>query len=281
MREALSSEDCPLDAKLEQVLPGMHRWQQENHEAVKSLDRKIESLQETVNTFSGTLSSGFESVHSSILGIHEATKQQLASTLMSMATHLSGGRSLPTLQQFTTEDNSVFDGPNAITTLGNSLGGGSTLTTSPPPPPPTTQAPPPVKGRLLKDSTEAAAIARFGSLFTLTAKHRRLGDLWDEWHGLEGFQDEFGGIKGRDERWKSYWRMHLDDQQVSRTRRIIEGIKNYADREGIPNGDAIENLEEVYALNKFSVYKMCEWFKLNHLLDKKAARGRRKRIDDN
>jgi hypothetical protein len=109
---------------------------------------------------------------------------------------------------------------------------------------------------------EYKAIVNFGKGFTLKAQHQPLVSLWDEY-------------KGREERWKSYWRTHLDNQQNSRTRHLIEGINNYVGRENLLLGDAIAHLEEFYTSNKYSVYKMCEWLKDDKLLNNKAAPGRK------
>jgi hypothetical protein len=281
MRTALEEEECPLDAKLEQVLPGMHRWQAQNHEAVKKLDDKVTAMETAINaltgSFTGTLNSGLSAIQESIVSVQEAMRQHLASSFMAMATQLSGASPPNTfLFVFQNDDFSTLDGPSPV-----SVSTAPTTITQSPTQPDTNspmeaspEPPLPVKGRVNKKSDEFRAVVSFGKRFTMKAKHQRLLSLWEEYHGEGEFHDELGGIKGREDQWKSHWRVHLDDQQISRTKRVIGGINNYVERKNLLLGDGIAQLEEVYTANKFSVYKMCKWFKNNKILNKKAARGR-------
>lgn len=40
---------------------------------------------------------------------------------------------------------------------------------------------------------------------SMVPKHRTLMDLWDEWHGVGRFEDQHGGVKGRETKFKNKW----------------------------------------------------------------------------
>ena len=57
--------------------------------------------------------------------------------------------------------------------------------------------------------------------------------MWDKWYGTGSFDDGKCGIQKREDNLGKSWRRHLDQQQFSRTRRIIAGINQYADSNSI------------------------------------------------
>jgi Transcriptional activator of glycolytic enzymes len=53
------------------------------------------------------------------------------------------------------------------------------------------------------------------SNYRMSKKHKTLEDMWDEWNGTGRFEDNFGGIKGRNKKCGSKWRKHLEVQHYS------------------------------------------------------------------
>jgi HPt (histidine-containing phosphotransfer) domain-containing protein len=53
MEDALANDECPLDAKLENVIPGLHQWHRANDQALKSVVETVNShmagLKETLS----------------------------------------------------------------------------------------------------------------------------------------------------------------------------------------------------------------------------------------
>jgi hypothetical protein len=50
MEGALETEESPLDAKLESILPGLHQWHTANNAAISKLQANIEALDNKVDT---------------------------------------------------------------------------------------------------------------------------------------------------------------------------------------------------------------------------------------
>ena len=111
----------------------------------------------------------------------------------------------------------------------------------------------------------------------MVARHKSLHDLWDEWFGLSAFADDLGGINGRNQKFKSKWRKHLNTQQYSRIARIIAGIEKHANDNSVPWGDSIDALSQAFIIDgNCSVYNMVVVMQEQGLLPKKASRGKNK-----
>ena len=111
----------------------------------------------------------------------------------------------------------------------------------------------------------------------MKARHSCLRDMWDEWYGTGSFDDGKGGIQKRESTLGKAWRRHLDQQQFSRTRRIIAGIDAYADSNGIAAFDACDELNQIFIDCKNSVGKTVQAFQQRGILEKGKPRGRKKK----
>lgn len=297
---AIENERCPLDAKLETVLPGVHQWHTANNTAVKAVERRVDHLSGNIGELAKAVNDGFVTFNTTLVQsmtkMEQSTTRELAQSFFNIASQLSGR---PPVQLVCDQG---AQGEEDDTSLGETLGlkdvansALATLATAATAASPSTAntalpavetaitmettpelVPAPVTGRLDKDSAEARLTARVGEKFVLRPRHVRLQNLWEEWWGVGRYHCELGGVDGRNKRWKAHWRLHLDNQQVSRTGRVILGIQNYAERESASIEDAIDNLEETFSNNKFSVHKMAEFFKAQQLLSTKGKRGRKK-----
>lgn len=50
MRQAIQRESNPMDADLERVLPGVHRWHQANQQAMDAMTNKVDGFIEEVRS---------------------------------------------------------------------------------------------------------------------------------------------------------------------------------------------------------------------------------------
>lgn len=122
------------------------------------------------------------------------------------------------------------------------------------------------------------------SSFRLTAKHQSLFDLWDEWHGVGKYQDDYGGIEGRNKQFGKRWRSHFDASHYSRNKRIVEGIEAYAQKTigtGAENekttGDVLAEWDPLYQAAKCSVASLVTALQRDGKLTKMKQRGSSKK----
>lgn len=81
-------------------------------------------------------------------------------------------------------------------------------------------------------------------LFCMAAKHKRSNDSWDEWCGQNRFADSRGDIKGCDKQRCHKWCKNvLSVHQCSRTKCVIQGVKNVTDQDDKTALDALKRLE--------------------------------------
>jgi len=100
-------------------------------------------------------------------------------------------------------------------------------------------------------------------------KHKSLVSMWNEWHGLQDFEDKFGGIIGRNKLCGKKWRGHLNCQQHSRTSRIIEAIEKHSEE-----GGNLADVDEWHGNANCSLFNCVEVLWTKGLIPKKAARGK-------
>ena len=118
---------------------------------------------------------------------------------------------------------------------------------------------------------------------SMRPKHGSLHSLWDEWHGLNDFEDQFGGVKGREKKYGSKWRNKgmVNPQHFSRTKRVIAGIIAFAEREHIRQREAVARLDDLFCNTcKCSLAKMVEELKSMELIDERAPRFKKKKTND-
>ena len=115
------------------------------------------------------------------------------------------------------------------------------------------------------------------SAFRLALKQEQLVDLFNEWYGKDRYEDEHGGISGRDKKFGSAWRKHLSAQHHSRTRRTVEAVEAFAKEKQILPMEACIALQPAYEAVKCSVGNFVKNCQENGLLKKKGQRGKQKK----
>jgi hypothetical protein len=85
MKQHLTSDECPLDAKLENVIPGLHQWHRANDASLRHLSQSIEALKDVLE----------ESSQSTIDSVVYSLKETLADAF----TNAAGSFSPPRNQQ--------------------------------------------------------------------------------------------------------------------------------------------------------------------------------------
>jgi Transcriptional activator of glycolytic enzymes len=253
MKKALQDEKSPLDANLESVLPGVHQWQQANFQAVNRLNDRVDAFAEVVATGINTLITKLD-----------LTEQQRAEQHNRLAQLLEFGSHV------------LRNGPSAgcARTSVNTLTNGERSPVSAESPAGETND---TAGTALIVS-EDEDVDRHKT-YRMRPRHQRLIELYQEWIGAGDFQDDHGGIEGRNKKFGAKWRQHLTTYVYSRTERTIKGIRAYADRKGISAYDACEQLQEQYEKHcKCSVANMVTYFTSKDLLTKRKPRGKARAV---
>ena len=82
----------------------------------------------------------------------------------------------------------------------------------------------------------------------MKSKHPSLDHLWCEWFGLDVFEDDYGGLAGREAKFGTQWRNKgsVSPHQFSRTNRVIVGIKAYAAYHSINSRLAVSQIEDLF-----------------------------------
>ena len=253
MSQALHQEECPLDASLEKVMPGVHQWHQVTNDSINNLSK-------TVKDFQGEVKGELEHLHSTLLTAKEDSKLDLAKVHMAIALQL--------MQGGVGDVNSV--NMNCISNM---------LLTMPQPTvrtsPEATTTSPTTTGDEIADPAELDA----NRLFRMKPKHTSLTGLIKEWFGLNEFADELGGIQGRINKYKSTtkWRKHcmIHPQHFSRTMRCVKAVEEHARKRSIDEmTDAAAELEDKFAACGKSLASFVTWAQCNGLLSKSASRGK-------
>jgi hypothetical protein len=90
----------------------------------------------------------------------------------------------------------------------------------------------------------------------MSLKYPSLASVWNEWFGLEEYQDEHGGINGRNKKHGSKWRKHLQGTSYPKVAQLIKGINAYAlDNQQQPE-EVIAEWEGIFMASKRSVNNM-------------------------
>ena len=211
MKVALEDEECPLDAKLESVLPGMRQWMSSNSNDVKQLSKKVDELCDTVEDARDTMLAATKRVESQ-------TDEKLAAAFIELGQYIlsRGNGDIP----------KNAEEVRALTTP---------------------ETPPQEEQETEPNETSRERTEHDPSRFFLKPQHKQLVDLYQEWHGDGNFADEFGGVVGRNKQFGAKWRKHLDNTLYSRTNRAINAIKNYAEKETMGDGEeAARRLQNVW-----------------------------------
>jgi Transcriptional activator of glycolytic enzymes len=258
MKLALETESSPLDANLESVLPGLHQWHTANNQAIGILDKKVDTFTEKVINRLEYLVEKANNADN----YRENTETRLAAVLQVGSDILRNGRELPV-------------GVMELLTAASVSGDASRLTDSPIGD---------VNGSQL-DHQDTVAVTveeedndddvEEQKHYRMRPKHATLADWYDEWVGAGDFEDGFGGIEGRNKKYGSKWRKHLNVQHYSRTCRVVKAIRAFAEEQRMDTHDACATLQHHYKNTaKCSVGNMVKYVNSMGLLQKGKARGK-------
>lgn len=121
----------------------------------------------------------------------------------------------------------------------------------------------------------------------LSVKFSSLQELWNEWHGLTARPHmPPGGIAYLEEKYKAKWRSHYDSSQtrhLTRIRLIVKGIEAKATRMQIPANDVIREFEDLWSSGdhiNYSPDNMVHHFQRLGYIQKRKSRGRKRKEDD-
>ncbi|CAB9505619.1 hypothetical protein SEMRO_237_G095350.1 [Seminavis robusta] len=261
MKLNLDSAECPLDANLEKVIPGLFQWQSSNAASVDRVEEKVDAL---TNTMKGH----FVELHERQVQLGSDQKRELASAFMDAAQTLLAKAAL--------DDVAASSSPARDGTVEPAVGDTATVTQQSP-----EQLPSPVQPRQLapmdlEPALPQGRITKKGqplphhlAFYRMTQKHLLLKELVDEWLGEgkfgkkeDGSKEEYGGIQGRDKLFGTKWRPHLNKKHISRTKMTYDALVAYGDRHGLCLNDVCDRLQETYATTcKCSVANFVEWAK--------------------
>ena len=247
MKTTLTNDDCPLDAKLESVLPGMARWNKAHDETMRTALDNIGDLTNKVKEMSEQM----ETMDSNTMSCFVDLKKNLAEAFAGAAINLSP-ESFPAPK--------TFAGP--LDELDHHLS--EHLAASASQKPAAAKAPQP----------PASPPTR---LFFMKPKHSTVKGLYEEWYGLESYADDLGGIHGRENSLPKSWRKHLNRQQFSRTARIVQVVDAVMAQNSCPYSQATETLEDLFAKSNCSVAKMVTNLQNAGLLPKGKPRGTKRK----
>jgi Transcriptional activator of glycolytic enzymes len=243
MALALATEEDPLDASLEKVMPGVHQRLKGTDDKVDGLYRHIN---ERFNDLQEDVHEGFKSLVQQHGDVLRESCQLVGASLVNVGHH-------------------VMNSPGGV-----SVGTPSKTLTGEPASPsvPCTQF-----------QAEEPDPVQLASTFRMKAKHNTLTDLWQEWFGLGEWEDEFGGVAGRNEKFGAKWRKEakaLDKSQYSRTNRVIVAVSSSAHARGLQPEDVVAEWEPVFSACKQSVANLVRALQELNILPKKKARGKKK-----
>ena len=263
MKHALETEDCPLDANLEKVMPGVHQWHQVTNDSINNLNK-------CVKDFQGEVKGELENLLSIIMIAKEDSKHDLARVCMSIAMQLmQGGPGDSNAVNMSNLQNMLLTMPQPTGTRSPQA---SNTTTDP-----TTVTGAATTTTTQEDSTDPADLD-CNRLFRMKPKHTSLSALMKEWFGLDEFYDGHGGIQGRIDKYKSTtkWRKKcmIHPQHFSRTMRTVKAVEEFARQQGIGEMAAAAKLEENFAACEKSSANFVTWAQQQGLLTKRASRGK-------
>ncbi|CAB9528452.1 Transcriptional activator of glycolytic enzymes [Seminavis robusta] len=310
MRVALETAQDPADADLQRVLPGVHQWHSANNAEVRQVSRKLDSFAEVLTeginkliAFTQTNERRQQHRDERLAQFLERGAEALRNREEEDFTELLQGAATAGLTDTT------INKPPSPSQLEDDLEASGFVA--------------PIGDPMVVDNgtyeyedngqmeAEAAAGAllqvgatrvateqytakelQLGALIGLTKpnksffmrpKHQTLSAMLDEWIGRADFQDELGGVEGREQQWKNKWRLHWSAAQsahYSRTKAIITGIRAYGKLHSMSEDDACAALQDTYKKQcKCYVSKMKDYMQENNLTEKKARRGRLKTME--
>jgi hypothetical protein len=255
MKTHLDTDECPLDAKLENVIPGLHQWHRANDSSLRQLRETVDGIKLQIDHLSSCQETNSNSIIDSLK--HEIACG-LASAAISLAPRSKTQTHLQQCQHKPTPNEPEEEEPEGGR-LEELNGYFECLDESGRPNPfPGTMAP---------------------KLF-MKPKHSNLESLYKEWYGLGEFDDSFGGVDGRNKMYGSKWRSHIDRQHYSRAMRVVQAIDVTAKANGSSWREAVNELEPVFQEANKSVANMVKKLQEKGIISKGKTRGVKRKISD-
>jgi hypothetical protein len=257
MTQELASQNDPLDANLEKVLPSLHEWHKINKDEMLRLKQAVSTMDCKVSDIHSKIDSGFGDIKDALMSNKVQLKQELAGSFLEIAKYLvqdAGGQvsDHTTVAEIVNLRRMTIDEPifaNAAQDTGDTS---PIIETDP---------------------------AEDHQLYRMKPKHLILLDVVHEWFGTGDYYDEYGGIDGRNKLFKSRWKKLccINQMQYSRTMRTINAVEEYARRNNnIDKYLAAEQLQQCYEECKCSIANFVRWAQSKELLEKKRSRGKNK-----
>jgi len=224
MREVLETAGDPLDASLEKVLPGVQQWHATHHQC---LTRMTTDYQEFKQSTAAQLHSQGQ-VMNQIANRQQQQMEQFRAAFENAALAFSPSR--------------------------DSVGGGvSNFANDPIPPFNLEEMEEPqdaMLGTFRLDNNGAPVLesdqTAEGQRGYEMHPRKSLHEVYEEWHGLGDFDDGMGGVAGRDKKFGTKWRKHVESNHYSRSKGVVAAIEEYSKQKRILPAGACSELQMSY-----------------------------------
>jgi hypothetical protein len=253
MKKALEEEKSPLDACLESVLPGVHQWHQANQAAITSLHGDLKSMKTDINDGMRAIAGELQESRN-----HRSDQEVQLAGLLEM-----GRQVLLTGKPISNNNNINCMTPQQRPPLTQAHMSSSPMFTP-------MKSPMDIANLVSQDASEQQE----HKTYRMKLKHKSLVDLLSEWIGVGDYEDEYGGIEGRNKKLGASLRKHFVSYTYSRTERTVKGIRTYAEQRDITDFDACRELQEAFEQQRYSVANMVTYFTGIGLLTKRKPRGK-------
>ena len=192
MASSLDSEEDPLDANVEKILPGISRWHSVTHTELTAIHKALRDL-------TAHIEGRFEAAEEANVKAREDSERNIARVFAEVALKLVNKSPLQPPPPASTRDVYQLAVAKQTTQLHD-------------------------QG---KASAPTPAVEELAPLM-MKKQHESLHDMWNEWHGEGPFAGNGGGVVRRNELFGKKWRKELkiNDAFYSRTARIITMLKS-------------------------------------------------------
>ena len=259
MKEVLETAVDPLDASLEKVLPGVQQWHATHHQ---SLTRMTTDYQEFKQSTAAQLHSQGQ-VMNQIANRQQQQMEQFRAAFENAALAFSPSRDLEDVGASNFADHPIppFDLQEMEEPQEPMLG---TFRLD-------------INGVPVLESDQTADGQRGYEMHP----RKSLLEVYEEWYGLGDFEDGMGGVAGRDKKFGSKWRKHIESNHYSRSKGVVAAIEVHAKQKRITPADACSELQMAFLAVKCSIGLFRSHCQNIGLLAKGKRRGRKSKNTNN
>lgn len=246
----MENEECPLDAKLEAVLPGVHQ--------------RFQIARQDMATIENTVVTGFSDVQKQIQDGFKHITDSHQSVLLESSVMI--GNSLVNAGQTLIQSPRVNKSPGTEE-LQEGTGANEPA-----------RSPGSNLNQLFRAEGDPQQTEEAVPTFRFKNKHGSLMSIWNEWFGLNEYEDGMGGVAGRNEKLGRKWRKeaNLDASQYSRHQRLVVAIGKEAGLMSQQPEDVIADWEPLYAGCNYSAGNLVKGLQQVGKIPTKKARGKNK-----